>query len=844
MPLDLCRLIRAFVAFLTFIFSSHLAFAASPISKEEIGAAAIWFEGLQWPDVRGKPYVEITFGTSRIGSKVEDGPKIRGFLLAEDDQSLTVLSDGTIVQPRFFRVGWPFVIQRIPKTLPDTNADSKVTRRTIELTEVVKELLTELRRPKDEDEKRISFFGRKTSDRTAVFVLARCCARQGRADLAEQLDAEQMTPGAGPWGPSREENVSFRAGIEMEIAHALMWKTVVDFGDAGVSRPELLAQFERIVRDFPASEHRERAAGLAEMLRTMVAEDEAHTRTAKPIEGMSVNEKVHELIFRLRDQNGHQWSQPGSCDIFDDWGGTTDGKSPAHELVKLGHAAVPALIDALGDKRLSRSVGCHRDFYFSHFVLAVGDCAEAILSRIAGRSFRVAHNTSAAMQKDGQLEATREAVEQWWLGVQGKGEKEMLIEGVRSGENDSAVQAGRLTSLDPAAALDAIAAGLRSAKSNWVRTRLVAAICMLKSEEATEALHREMKTCASLHARVAAATELFRRGRSDTVPEMIGELSRWKASARAGWDDDKESAEPLIVFLGTCGDVSAMKALADRFASMPIDVKFKILDVATETDALHESVRSEKSPLPAEVESIGQDLAVAALEDRRAYYGMGGTRGDVSYRDPRVCDMAAYRLGQRWPQRYRFKWSPTRLERDPQIVQARNVWRETHGLEPLPLPEHPSHESAAQQPNVVASLKWTGGAPLADIQIAEGKPLTVDTLIEAIARLHRELPKGFAGFDFTAERAGDRRGFVLAVEWAPRPDSNPSGAWIAGGGWSYHIGISLGDESLYNSGGGGSLEHRAQPSGYETEKRALTKALAADANQSISISLSSRLTKD
>jgi len=217
---------------------------------------------------------------------------------------------------------------------------------------------------------------------------------------------------------------------------------------------------------------------------------------------------------------------------------------------------------------------------------------------------------------------------------------------------------------------------------------------------------------------------------------------------------------------------------------------------------------------------------------------------DVTFRDPRVCDMAANALAKRWPQRYRFKWLPTRFERDTQIAQARNVWRAAHELKPLPLPEGPSHEAASRQPNVVSSLKWTGGAPLAGAPVAEGQVLTADAVIETLALLCRTLPKDFVGFDLTAERAGDRRGFVLGIERASRQDSNSGSAWMAGGSWSHHIDITLGDESLYNSSGNGALEHWAQASGYGAERRALRKALAAEASQPITISFSGRLTKD
>jgi len=66
------------------------------------------------------------------------------------------------------------------------------------------------------------------------------------------------------------------------------------------------------------------------------------------------------------------------------------------------------------------------------------------------------------------------------------------------------------------------------------------------------------------------------------------------------------------------------------------------------------------------------------------------------------------------------------VARDTQIVRMRNAWREANGREALPLPERPVHEAENRQPNVVSSLKWGGGAPLAGIQIMEGEPLNPD----------------------------------------------------------------------------------------------------------------------
>src|SRR5262249_26118369 len=137
----------------------------------------------------------------------------------------------------------------------------------------------------------------------------------------------------------------------------------------------------------PDSDHRKEAEGNIEVLTKMVAEDQEHAKSAKPIEAMTVEEQVQEWIFRLCDQNGHQYSQPGTCDIFAVEGlrAGDDGSSPAHQLAKLGFAAVPSLIAALDDTRPSRSVEYGRDFFYSHTTVTVGGCAEAVLARIASR---------------------------------------------------------------------------------------------------------------------------------------------------------------------------------------------------------------------------------------------------------------------------------------------------------------------------------------------------------------------------------------------------------------------------------------------------------------------------
>src|SRR5262249_27257204 len=155
-------------------------------------------------------------------------------------------------------------------------------------------------------------------------------------------------------------------------------------------------------------------------------------------------------IYQLRDQNGRQTMQPGGCNIFDDPRDKEvlgdDHKfhrvgpgSPATLLREIGYDAVPQLIPHFDDATLTRSIEFHRDFYFSHHALSVGQCVKHILYLITGR----------------RLES-RAAAEAWWAEFQQKGERQILIEEVEKGGLDSWIAAERLIQKYPEDALGPI----------------------------------------------------------------------------------------------------------------------------------------------------------------------------------------------------------------------------------------------------------------------------------------------------------------------------------------------------------------------------------------------------
>jgi hypothetical protein len=390
---------------------------------------------------------------------------------------------------------------------------------------------------------------------------------------------------------------------------------------------------------------------------------------------------VAELIFRLRDQNGRQSGQPGACDIFET--GTED--SPAHRLVKIGYDAVPQLISVLEDKRFSRSVGYHRDFYFSHHVLTVGDCALAIIQAIAGRRFYERTTTSGYMSKDGEEGTTRQRVEAWWKEFQKKGEKTVLVEATEEGGDDAPYQADRLVKKYPDVALPAIMKGASQARP-WTRAYLVGAAGKIPGEAPVPFLLEEVEKGPAMVSRLAAAKRLHARGRPEGIPAMVRERER----CRKDRTNDRFEVDHLIRFLAGAGDPNGVQALGKDLRGVPVTLRLSVIETLGNFDFpdffISSGAPREKSPPSKEFLAAVEEVLAASLDDTEARHGIGGSYGGKSFEDPRIGDVAAHFLSVRWKEKYSFDLEATPKERDRQRIDCINQWRKGRGEEPLPLP--------------------------------------------------------------------------------------------------------------------------------------------------------------
>jgi hypothetical protein len=579
--------LAAYVGYQRYLVAKRLA---------EIESSFQWLESLGYARLENARPVRVTtrqwYGDQ---DPLQAEPYVQlAFLIDDDDESLIIFTPAleTTSLPRRIREEWH-------------SSDTTVER--IDMRTIVRAVLDRMKAGKDDPFFR---FGHDFSERGELFVLAWVCARNGYPDWAIQLYGQAEASR----GSDEPAELSLQELIAADIAHMETWRATLAF-QSPLSRPELLKKFRWLERNFPKSEHAETVAKTAAMLETMVAEDERHAqerRPGLPFEELTRLEQIAELIFQLRDQQGYQWSQPGSCDVLNTHDGADD--SPGHKLVEYGYAAIPQLAAALDDERLTRSVGFHRDFYFSHTVLTVGDAAEQILHRIAGRRF-----------DDDQ--SPRDSALAWHAELMAKGERQALIEAVERGDETSVALARRLLKMHPDEACSAILAGISRGSDDHLRLQLVELLGRIHSDESVPFLLEEMEHTKASH-RLAAAEALTRLGRPEGIDAMLRE---WQSGREFTLFD---GAGPL---LAGCGRPDALVTVARRFSQQTIDERLELMD---------EAMRHDKELLAARPELCKAliDLLLVALADTEVRQGMGGSRGSKSFSDPRVCDLAGYHL--------------------------------------------------------------------------------------------------------------------------------------------------------------------------------------------------------
>ena len=802
------------LAMVVALLSSAMSQAATATEAE---SDFKWFSGLGFPDVKDRRLVRVATGLwSQSGNHPRQNRYVTGFLLAEEGTRFTVLA-------------LDLTESRLTNSLPGTAEHERVGFEPLDLKAYAAAQLGALRQePGDED--RWQRFGERLAQRSEVFVFAWACWRNGLTNEAGGLYAAAASL---PARYQREAgDARFRMSVERDLAHALMWRAIGSFGDPAVPRRDLLAMFTTLERSYKLSEHHPRATATAACLRRMLAEDEAHrTPTAEALARLPVETQVKEWVFRLRDQTGHQWGQPGSCDIFTAFGPGGGTNTPAHQLARLGHAAVPQLVAALDDPTFSRSVGYHRDFYFSHVVLTVGDCALQILERVAGRSVSERRTTSSYLSKDGDLAATRKAVEGWWHQVGTKGDRQVLVEAVAGGGNDAPGQARILAGKYPEAVVPALLAGIRASVQPGTRTELVQSLQRQETAEVTDFLREEMAKGPFQAARVAAAFQLRRRGETNALPTMLREWER-EVDRTTG---DQPATDSLLFFLASGDSPEAINRLVQNLDRKSVDTRLRVIDRVGQSPSLRANPKVK--PLSDATLAAMERLLAACLEDTEERGGMSRGHKGKNFSSPRLCDMAALYLAESWPHRYAFDILAPHGERERQRIVCLNVWRRANNL-PAVLPAaRPSRKLAPEDATKITQVQWTIHhaeptealvrllAPLPD------QRLDADRLVNLLCALAAEVTPKVGGVSVKVVKDTDLTGVRVLARMAAAQRSATQTAFHT------HQRVEVAGRVLTGSSSVGGVENYLKPEGWRDLRKYLNQALAASPETPFEVSV-------
>lgn len=575
-------------------------------------------------------------------------------------------------------------------------------------------------------------------NRAQAFVLAWACYRNGHKKLATELCGEALTsetfrtipygstPMGGSWDHAAREKAKgdLTGLLQKDIGHALTWRAVVAFDDLSVSRPELLKKFETIVKHCRKSRTRRLAKETVNILQQMIREDAAHSKKPHvPFEQMSSEDRIADLIFHLRNQNGKQYGYPGVLYVLDD--PRTDD-NPAEQLLEIGYDAVPQLIEALEDYRLTRSVSCHRPYYFSHHVYRVNDCALEIIELIARRSF-YGRSYVEHLSKDGGVRndsrdwgsdtnvsseqktaVIRKEIEFWWRQLQSKGEKQLLIDAAGKGGRLVTGQAALLVEKYPAAAAEPLIEGARHCEEDYIRSRFIQLLGKLDVKKTESFFYEQIKEKYFPRSRIEAVRILYDLGKLDVLATILKAweqllIEREDPPAPPPGDERTGAANPAYMeYMAGLSDGTMYSYIEDglrNIAQFLVDSEVTEAIAVLGKDMQQLSIYQREEIIEHIGDKIGQikkrldkeellyqedlghtalpaleRLLVSSLHDTEVREGLSAYQYGKDYKDPRICDIAALTLWCHFADKYEFDIESPQSIRDKQIQKCIETW--------------------------------------------------------------------------------------------------------------------------------------------------------------------------
>ncbi|MBK8979561.1 MAG: hypothetical protein IPM29_26975 [Planctomycetes bacterium] len=595
----------------------------------DVRDALAWLDGLGMPDLSDRPFVRAT-----TGGRDRQRQVVYGFLADDRGPSFTLW-----VSVPFRWPGRPtphrasahplgrWVGVRTPRGTP---TDRRVGYELVDLEQFALARLRDARADLDGDgaptPRTLATRAMLGSD---LCLLGWACLGQGHARVARDLLELGREAFALRWFRGRTPD-HLRTCLEVDLGETATWELLEDFADPAVPWTELRRRAAAIPVLYPASQQVERALEIAATLQRMIDAPPAEPATAE----LPPAEQARRLVATLPEQNGVQPSQEVSPDI---WADPRGAASPAQRLRALGIDAVPALIDALDDERLTRTVGFHRNHHLSHYVLRVEDVASRVLSDIAGRGF-----------------AGRDDALAWLADVRRRGELTVLAEAAARGDDLGVLQAERLLQRGPDRALDALTAGLeRATTDDPIRARYVELLAALPAAQPA-LLRLASDPAAGPASRFAAACATLATAPDRALATL---LALWRGEL-----EDPALLSELGEALALCGSSDALDALAARRDRLDVHAMLAFERGQPRRWSLIARLPQAVAWPSPEAAASWSDAVRRLLHDLLLDERVLRASWDDTV-EPTLGDFAARALVARWPQPVRFDFDAAPVER-------------------------------------------------------------------------------------------------------------------------------------------------------------------------------------
>jgi hypothetical protein len=414
-------------------------------------------------------------------------------------------------------------------------------------------------------------------------------------------------------------------------------------------RARVMAAWKCLLRACPGSRYDEQVKGYVAALEKMIPEDVA-AKFDKPVDAMTAEQQAAYWVFALRDVRAQQWSQPGYCQIT-----ATDDPAPA-KLKALGKPAIAALMECLGDRRLTRSIGFWRDFSPNRTVLTYHDAAVQLLDDMTGLALYQRASTSDYPSLKGE-EGLVKAYRDWWAKAKSQEPEDWWAESLESpGERPRAEAARRLFASRGDACVPTLLKALAHAGAD--KHGILEVLGAAQGDAILPALRKELAAGPTAHTLRTLALAMGRHGSEEGL-EKLAEASKKSTQ----WD--------------LRADLSALVASGRwKFEKLAIDVAgdgtLEISRRLTALDAL------EAWKPASDDEARVAVRAIAPMLDMIAETGSVTSWGDGVVVKSRVCDVAAQRLAKWFPGDAAFELKAETAARTKQIEKI-GAWARGFG---------------------------------------------------------------------------------------------------------------------------------------------------------------------